>query len=145
MSDQLLAEAHRFLAWARERGARLDGTDESVWFVQGVLESMADDPDEDPSFRAVKCLGYSVYLAELLADTCTGVERVIDGEGMGLNEVLAVREGGAMQFTLTWVQRCLDDPKSDNIVFKYAGALRDFGEHERSKALNAELREATKH
>jgi hypothetical protein len=49
MSDQLLSEAHRFLDWAREQGADLDGADESVWFVQGVLESMAEDTDESPS------------------------------------------------------------------------------------------------
>ena len=57
MSDQLLAEAHRFLDWAREQGVDLHGTDESVWFVQGVLESMAEDAEERPSLRASRVSG----------------------------------------------------------------------------------------
>ncbi|GAB3989868.1 hypothetical protein GCM10029978_116110 [Actinoallomurus acanthiterrae] len=141
MSDQLLAEAHRFLDWAREQGADLDGSDESVWFVQGVLESMAHDTEEEPSLRAVKCLAYSVYLAELLADTCRDVRCVIDGEGMSLREVLAIREGGHIQFTLSWVQKCIDDPQADNVGFKFAGALRDFGEDERARNMYAQLKE----
>ncbi|MGI5346679.1 hypothetical protein ACQEU8_00525 [Streptomyces sp. CA-250714] len=139
MSDQLFAEAHRFLDWAREHGAHLDGTDESVWFVQGVLESMSQDTEEGASLRAVKCLAYSVYLAELLADTCQGVRCVIDGEGMDLRAVLAVREGGATQFTLSWVQSCLDDPQADNIGFKFAGALRDLGEKQRASRVFEQL------
>jgi hypothetical protein len=139
MADQLRAEAHRFLDWAREQGAGLDGADESVWFVQGVLESMAEDTDEDPSLRAVKFLAYSVYLAEMLADTCSGVRCVIEGEGMGLREVLAVREGGSAQLTLSWVQSCVDDPRAENIGFKYAGALRDFGEQERASRMYQQL------
>ncbi|GAA2398564.1 hypothetical protein GCM10010191_01630 [Actinomadura vinacea] len=139
MSDQLLAEAHRFLAWAREQGAGLDGTDDSVWFVQGVLESMAEDTEEESSLRMVKCLAYSVYLAELLADTCRDVRRVVEGEGMNLQEVLATREGEHTQFVLSWVLKCLDDPHADNVGFKFAGALSDFGENERAKAMYAEL------
>lgn len=140
MSDQLLAEAHRFLNWAREQGADLDGTDASVWFVQGVLESMAEDTEEEPSLRAVKCLAYSVYLAELLADTCRDVRRVIDGEGMHLREVLAIREDESMQFTLSWVQSCIKDPRVDNVCFKFAGALRDFGEDERARDMYAQAK-----
>ncbi|GAB3154551.1 hypothetical protein GCM10027290_49250 [Micromonospora sonneratiae] len=64
MSDQLLAEAHRFLDWARAQGADLDGTDGSVWFV---------------------------------------------------------------------------DPQADNIGFKFAGALGDFGEPERAREMYAQL------
>lgn len=45
---------------------------------------MAQDRDEAPTQRAVKCLAYSVYLAELLADTCQGVRCVVDGEGLRL-------------------------------------------------------------
>ncbi|WP_028799892.1 hypothetical protein [Streptomyces sp. 142MFCol3.1] len=140
MSDQLLAEAHRFLDWAREQGADLDGTDGSVWFVQGVLESMAEEADEEPSLRVVKCLAYSVYLAEVLADTCRGVRSVVDGEGMNLRAVLAVREDGVAQFPLSWVQGCIDDPR-DNIGFKFAGALRDFGEDERASDMYAQVTE----
>jgi hypothetical protein len=139
MADQLRAEAHRFLDWAREQGAGLDGTDESIWFVQGILESMAEDADEEPSLRAVKFLAYSVYLAEMLADTCSDVRCAIESEGMGLRDVLAVHEGGSVQFTLSWVQSCVNDPRADNIGFKYAGALRDFGEQERASRIYQQL------
>ncbi|WP_196223603.1 hypothetical protein, partial [Nocardia seriolae] len=130
-----LAEAHRFLEWARENGADLDGTDESVFFVQGVVESMSRDSDEEPALRAVKLLAYSVYLAEILAEACPGVTRVVKGEGMHLEDVYAVHENGTVEFTLNWIHSCLDDPEGDNLVFKYAGALRDFGAHDRSQAL----------
>jgi hypothetical protein len=133
VSDQLLAEAHRFIDWAREQGAGLDGTDESVAFIYGVVESMAQEGDEAPEQQAVKCLAYSVYLAELLADTCRGVRCVIDGEGMRLDDVRAVHENGVSQHTLNWIYNCLDDPEADNLIFKYAGALRDFGEVERAR------------
>ncbi|MEC3917911.1 hypothetical protein [Nocardia sp. CDC160] len=139
MADELLAEAHRFLIWARENGADLDGTDESVFFVQGVVESMSTDGDEEPSLRAVKLLAYSVYLAEVLAATCPGVTRVVKGEVMHLEDVYAVHENGTVEFTLNWIRSCLDDPEGDNVVFKYAGALRDFGERDRSRALTEML------
>ncbi|MEU6715113.1 hypothetical protein ABZ897_26920 [Nonomuraea sp. NPDC046802] len=139
MSDQLLSEAHRFLDWARDEGADLNGADESVWFVQGVLESMSRDTEEPPSLRGIKCLAYSVYLAELLAATCRDVRMVIDGDGLAVEEVLAGREGGATQFVLSWVLGCLEDPQADNVVFKFAGALKDFGENERAGRLYAQL------
>lgn len=88
---------------------------------------------------AVKCLAYSVYLAELLADTCRDVRCVIDGEGMNLREVLAVRKGESTQLVLSWVQNCLDDPRVDNIGFKFGGALKDFGEDERASNMYAQL------
>jgi hypothetical protein len=135
VSDQLLVQAHRFLDWARDRGARLDGTDDSVFFLQGVIESMAEDTDEDPALRAIKLLAYSVYLAELLADTCENVQCVIESEGMRLDAVNAVQTSGATQFTLNWIRNCLDDHEADNLPFKYAGALQDFGEHDRAQAL----------
>ncbi|GAA5079979.1 hypothetical protein [Nocardia iowensis] len=139
MSDLLLEEAYRFLDWAREHGARLDGTDNSVWFVQGVVESMSVDAEEESSLRAVKCLAYSVYLAELLAATCSGVRCVVDGVGMHLREVFAVRDGAPIQLTLSWIQGGLVDPAANNIVFKFAGALRDFGEPQRAQALLEQL------
>ncbi|MFF3687866.1 hypothetical protein [Streptomyces sp. NPDC002187] len=141
MSRHLLAEAHRFLDWAREQGAELDGTDHSVWFVQGVLESMAQDTGEEPSLRAVKCLAYAVYLAELLAGTCRDVRCVVDGVGMNLRSVLAVREGGPVQFPLAWVRSCIDDPRGGNVGFTFAGALRDFGEDGRAAAMYAQLKQ----
>jgi hypothetical protein len=141
MSEELLAEAHRFLDWARSQGAGLDGTDESVWFVQGVLASMAGDTQEAPSLRAIKTLAYSVYLAELLAGTCTDVRCVVEGEGMHLHDVAAVRADGVTEFTLNWVQKCLEDPDSDNVVFKYSCALGDFGEPDRAAILQQQLTE----
>ena len=69
----------------------------------------------------VACLAYAVYLAELLADTRQHVRCVIDGEGMDLHAVLAIRDGGSVQFTLSWVQSCINDPGVDNIGFEFAG------------------------
>ncbi len=138
MSELLLTEAHKFLDWARAQGAGLDGTDDSIAFVYGILYSMASDADEDPAERGVKILAYSVYLAELLASTCRGVRCVVDGDGMTLRDVVAVHdESGTMQFTLQWVLGCLEDPVADSIAFKYIGALHDFGESERARYLTA--------
>jgi hypothetical protein len=36
-------------------------------------------------------------------------------------------------FTLNWINNCVGDPEADNLMFKYAGALRDFGELERAR------------
>lgn len=143
--ELMLAEAHRFLDWARENGAQLDGTDESVFFVQGVLQSMAelDEASADPGMTAIKCLGYSVYLAELLASACRDVRVTVDAEGTGLREVIAAQEGGAMAMVLSWVRTCVDDPEGDNVVFKYAVQLDQFGEPERARALHEKLREFT--
>lgn len=96
---------------------------------------MAEDTEEAPSLRAVKLLGYSVYLAELLARTCPGVRCVIDGEGMRLDDVRAVDDAGVVQFTLNWIYNCLDDPDGDDLGFKFICALRDFGELERARHL----------
>jgi hypothetical protein len=76
----------------------------------------------------------------MLANTCSDVRCVIEGEGMGLREVLAIREGKSVQCTLSWVQSCVNDPRIDNIGFKYAGALRDFGEQERATRIYEELK-----
>ncbi|HEY0693415.1 MAG TPA: hypothetical protein VGD71_30790 [Kribbella sp.] len=32
-----------------------------------------------------------------------------------------------------WINNCVGDPEADNLIFKYAGALRDFGELERAR------------
>lgn len=137
--DPLLAEVHRYLDWAREQTDRLDGTDGSVWFLQGVLQSMSRDTDEPAPLRALKCVSYAVYLAELLERTCDGVRVVVDAEGTTAREVLAV--GRAQLPTLSWVMQCVEDPEADNIVFKYAGGLRDLGEHERARVLSGQLEE----
>ncbi|WP_208884104.1 hypothetical protein [Streptomyces armeniacus] len=47
-----------------------------------------------------------------------------------------------MQFTLSWVQNCVDDPRADNIGFKFAGTLKDFGEEARAADLYRALDEA---
>jgi len=136
MTDELLAEAHRLLDWDRSQGAGLDGTDDSIWFVQGMLASMSEDADEEPAERALRCFAYSVYVAELLAATCADVRVVVDGEGWRVEEVRAVQSnGGPAQFVLSWVTACVADPDADDILFKYAGALRDFGESARAQAL----------
>ena len=137
--DALLDEAHRFLDWASGQTEALDGTDASLWFVQGVVQSMARDTDESPSYRALKTVAYAVYIAELLASTCEGVRVAIDADGMTAHEVTAV--GRAHLYVLSWVRSCLEDPEADNLVFKYAGALRDLGEHDRAAVLHGQLEE----
>lgn len=138
-ADPLLEEAHRYLDWMREQTEALDGTDESIWFLQGVLQSMSQDSDEEESLRALRCFAYAVYIAELLERTCDGVRMVVDADGMAVREVVAV--GRAQLFVLSWVMGCVADPDADNIVFKYAGGLRDLGEHDRSGTLSAQLEE----
>jgi hypothetical protein len=137
--DALLREVHRYLDWSREQTDALDGSDESIWFLQGVLQSMSRDPDERASLRALKCAAYAVYVAELLERTCDGVRMVVDAEGMTAREVLAV--GRARLPVLSWVLQCVDDPDADNIVFKYAGGLRDLGEHDRARTVYGQLEE----
>jgi hypothetical protein len=141
MSDRPEVEAHRFLDWARGQGAPLDGSDASVWFVQGILISMAGDADEEPGLRAVKSLAYAKYLADSLAGSCRDVRTVVARDGLVVRDVLAVRDGGPVQYPLSWVRGCLSDPDADNVVFKYAGALADFGERERAAVLHDQLRE----
>jgi hypothetical protein len=63
------------------------------------------------------------------------------GDGRHVAEVSAVSDQGRRQFVLSWVQKCVEDPNADNIVFKYAGALRDFGQHDRAARLYEQLRE----
>lgn len=139
--DAVLVEAHRFLDWARGQTEALDGTDASIWFVFGVLQSMGREPgtDDGPAYRALKTVAYAVYIAEVLAATCDGVEVVVEADGMTAREVTAV--GRAHLHVLDWVQRCIDDPEADNIVFKYAGGLRDLGEHDRARVISGQLEE----
>ena len=132
-------KAHRFLDWAREEGAGLDSTDASVWFVQGALQSMAARPDdEDASLRTLKCASYAVYLAETLAATCRDVQALLDEDNDVLREVRAV-QGDRARSTLSWVLKFVEDPTADNVVVKYAEALRDFGEHDRAGVMDQQL------
>jgi hypothetical protein len=55
--------------------------------------------------------------------------------------VTAVNASGVTQFTLSWVSSCLEDPQADNVVFKFAGALKDFGEDQRAATLYADLQQ----
>ncbi len=133
MADDPLATAHKMLDEMRAEGAGLDGTDESLWFIQGVVSAMARDPSGSDRFQ--ERFAYAVYVAELLASTCDGVRVEVDAD------VRAVREGGATQLVRAWVEQCFRDPNADNIVFKYAGALRDYGEDGRAARLDQQLRE----
>lgn len=99
---------------------------------------MARTPENDP-MRTVQSLAYAIYLADLLADRCPGVRRIFERDETHLSDVRAVRAGGPDQSTLSWIESCLDDPRSENIVFRYAGALRDFGAFERAKAIFTRL------
>ncbi|WP_433574769.1 hypothetical protein [Nocardia brasiliensis] len=140
MIDVLLGEAQRFLEWVKGTTTELDASDGSVFFIQTALESMAKTPGDDP-MRTVQCLAYSIYVADLLADRCQGVRRVVEREGAHLSDVLAVRDDGSAHSTLSWIEGCLDDPRSDDIVFRYAGALRDFGAFDRARAIYTKLSE----
>ncbi|MFJ9371435.1 hypothetical protein ACIRRA_44540 [Nocardia sp. NPDC101769] len=91
--------------------------------------------EDPPRERAVRLLGYSVYLADLLAQRCSGVRVVVEGEGMRMDDVLAVHEDGRIAFTLNWIYNCLDDPEADNLPYKYAGTLRTFDDHERAQKI----------
>jgi hypothetical protein len=113
-------------------GGALDGTDESMWFVYGAL---LDDSRER---AAGMVLAYAVYVADLLATGIDGVEVAIEADGNRVQEVTATRQGRT-QCALSWVLRSIDDPAADNIVFKYACALRDFGQPERAKVLDEQL------
>ncbi|OCF85539.1 hypothetical protein V7968_32070 [Nocardia vulneris] len=140
MSEQLLDEAQRFLEWVKGTTTELDSSDGSVFFIQAVLESVAKTPEDAP-IRTVQSLAYAIYLADLLADRCRGVQLVVERNASHLRDVLAVRDGGPELSTLSWIESCLDDPRSGDIVFRYAGALRDFGAFDRAKAIFTRLSE----
>ncbi|MFI6218568.1 hypothetical protein ACIBCD_41710 [Nocardia brasiliensis] len=140
MSEQLLDEAQRFLEWVKGTTTELDASDDSVFFVQAVLESVAKTPENAP-IRTVQSIAYAIYLADLLSDRCRGVRLMVERNASHLRDVLAVRDGGPELSTLSWIESCLDDPRSGEIIFRYAGALRDFGEFNRSKSILNRLSE----
>jgi hypothetical protein len=113
-------------------GGALDGTDESMWFIYGAL---LDDSRERP---ASMVLAYAVYVADLLASGIGGVEVAIEADGNHVREVTATRHR-QVHCVLSWVLKCIDDPDADNVVFKYACALRDLGQAGRAKILDAQL------
>ena len=132
-ADRALAEADRYLEWERSQGAELDGTDESIWFLQGILQSM-HELREEGALANLKCLAYAVYIARVYERTCRSVQVHVTNDGEAVDGVLA-RGPRAIQFTLNWVLECVEDPDADNIVFKYACGLRDFGEPARAANL----------
>jgi hypothetical protein len=111
----------------------LDGTDQSVWFVYGALLGKGPRAGTD-------LLAYAVYIADLLATAADSVEVSVEADGNRVREVTATRER-RVQCVLTWVLSCVEDPEADNIVFKYACALRDFGQPERARVLDEQLAE----
>jgi hypothetical protein len=143
MSDDsaALAFGRRILEDMRSTSPRLDGTDDSVWCVQGSLALMASDPRTRDGAASGDQLAYAVYVAELLASGCEGVRAEIEADGDSVAEVSAVRDDGITQFVLSWVQNRVQDPNAGNIVFKYACALREFGQPARASQLDDQLRE----
>jgi len=143
MTDQSdpLAVAHEVLAQMRTRTPELDGTDDSVWFVQGALSSMANDPRAQAGAGSADRFAYAVYVAELLASSCEGVRVEVEAEAGRVAEVTALSDRGPRQYVLSWVQQCIEDPNTDNIVFKYSGALRVFNQPARAARLDEQLRE----
>ncbi|KAA8881873.1 hypothetical protein F3087_40090 [Nocardia colli] len=140
MSEELLTEAYEFLDSAKKTSTELDGSDYSVFFVQKALRSLAGNRQEEP-VREVACLAYALYLAELLTEKCAGAHRVIEGDPWRLRDILVVSPSGPTYFVLSWVSKCLDDPEADNVAFRYAEALRGFGEFGRALSVYAQLAE----
>jgi hypothetical protein len=144
--DELLAQAHDYLDWVREGGVQLDNTDrtdQDIWFIQGALQSASGNQEDDPREHAIMCFAFAVHIAETLEATCQDVRMLVEHDGGAVREVMAV--GSAVQNVLSWVVRCLDDPVADNIVFKYAGALRDFQELDRASTIYGYLEEIEAH
>jgi len=135
---RVLEIAHDVVADLRRQGAGLDGTDASLWFVQGVLTSMSTQPKPGDDMVV---LGLAVYVAEVLAATTDGVEVIVDLDGKRVDEIRAVGPDRRTQNVLTWLWSCREDPDADNVVFKYLCALRDFGARDRAAVLSDQLRQ----
>lgn len=126
----------RILEDLRRQTDKLDDSDGSIWFVFGILSDRHAKGDTD--FTA-DLAALALHIAETLAATCRDVQIDIVASDGKLQDINAVQRGGAVEFVLNWVWQCLHDPDVDNIVFKYAGALRDFGEGARAERLYREL------
>jgi hypothetical protein len=87
----------------------------------------------------------ALHIADTLAATCRDVRVDVVASDGNLQDINAVQRGGAVELVLNWVWQCLHDPDADNIVFKYAGALRDFGEDARAERLYGELEAYRRH
>jgi hypothetical protein len=120
----------------RRQTDQLDGSDDSIWFVFGILSDRNAKGQTD--FTA-DLAALALHIADTLAATCRDVQVDVVASNGGLQDINAVQRGGAVELVLNWVWQCLHDPDADNIVFKYAGALRDFGEDARAERLYGEL------
>jgi hypothetical protein len=121
---------------------KLDGTDGSLWFVFGTLSNQHKQGQTD---LTTDMAALALYVADTLAGTCRDVKvDVVTSEGSVL-DINAVQEGGPVQLVLNWVWQCLQEPETEHIVFKYAGALRDFGESARADRLYQDLEEYRAH
>jgi hypothetical protein len=138
MTDLLARARHTVDEMTKLSGGALDGTDESLWFVYGALLN------DDRPRPGADLLAYAVYIADLLASAADGVEVRVEADGNRVQDVVAIR-GQRIQFVLSWVLKCVEDPDGDHIVFKYACALRDFGQPERAKVLDEQLKLFTIH
>jgi hypothetical protein len=132
--------AHSVLDDLRRQGAGLDGSDGSLWFIQGLVASMSWQPKADDDLIL---MALAVYLAETLASTCPGVRVVVDAVGNTVSQVAAVGPDGRHECVLSWVLGCRDDPDGSNVVFNYSAALRAFGQPTRAAALDEQLAEYT--
>ncbi len=108
-ADLALAEADRYLEWERAEGTELNGTDDSIWFLQGILQLM-HDLGEDCPLADVKRLAYSVYVARLYERTCRDVRMYVTDDGSAVDGVLVRGPDSVRQFTLNWVSGCIEDP-----------------------------------
>ena len=128
----------RTLDELRRQTDKLDGTDGSIWFVLGIL---SDRHAKGHTDFTTDLAALVLSIADTLAATCRDVEVAVVASDGRLHDINAVQREGAVQLVLNWVWQCLHDPDADNIVFKYAGALRDFGETARAEHLYHELDE----
>jgi hypothetical protein len=126
----------------RRQTDKLDGTDASIWFVFGVL---ADRNAKGHTDFTADLAALALHIADTLAATCQDVRVDVVASDGNLQDINAVQRGGAVELVLNWVWQCLHDPDADNIVFKYAGALRDFGEDARAERLYGELEAYRRH
>lgn len=132
----------RVLDDLRRQTDDLDGSDGSIWFVFGIL---SDRNVKGQTDFTTDVAALALYIADTLATTCRAVQVDVVASGDTLQDINAVQRDGAVEFVLNWVWQCLQDPDADNIVFKYAGALRDFGENERAQRLHGELAAYRRH
>jgi hypothetical protein len=139
MSEQVL---RRTLDELRGQTDELDGTDGSIWFVLGLL---SDRHAKGHTDFTTNLAALTLYIADTLAATCRDVEVAVEASDGRLHDVNAVQREGAVQLVLNWVWQGLHDPDADNIVVKYAGALRDFGETIRAERLYHELDDHREH